>query len=103
MSTLLVLPSPRVDARQPSLANRPLKFQALPPGRPCPVTRGRDEIVPHLDYTFGSAAMWFGDGPVYVNLAWKADRRPGREHVVILGDWDDHCEGGLLRIANRYA
>ena len=48
-----------------------------PPTRPmCSVSMGSLQIVPPSPHMFGSGAVWFGNGPVYVNLAWKADRLP---------------------------
>jgi hypothetical protein len=42
----------------------------------CPVSTGSLQIVPPSEHIFGSGAMWFGDGPVYINLAWKGDTLP---------------------------
>ena len=42
----------------------------------CPVSNGSLTIVPPASHIFGSGAVWFGDGPVYVNLAWKSDTLP---------------------------
>ena len=42
----------------------------------CPVSNGSLQIVPPSPHIFGSGAVWFGDGPVYINLAWKGDTLP---------------------------
>jgi hypothetical protein len=42
----------------------------------CPVTKGSLAIVAPAPHIFGSGGVWFGAGPVYVNLAWKSDRLP---------------------------
>jgi hypothetical protein len=76
MVTLLGAALPRGEALQNSLIARPLKLATIRPGSTCRVTQGSREIVPPLDYIFGSGGVWFGDGPVYVNLAWKGDRLP---------------------------
>jgi hypothetical protein len=52
-----------------------------PPATPatsaaCPVSIGSLQIVPPSPHIFGSRGVWFGDGPVYVNLAWKSDTLP---------------------------
>jgi hypothetical protein len=39
----------------------------------CPVSDGSLQIVPPSPHIFGSGGVWFGDGPVYINLAWKSD------------------------------
>jgi hypothetical protein len=39
----------------------------------CPVSKGSLQVVPPSPHIFGSGAVWFGDGPVYINLAWKSD------------------------------
>ena len=48
-----------------------------PPTRAtCSVSMGSLQIVPPSPHVFGSDGVWFGNGPVYVNLAWKADTLP---------------------------
>jgi hypothetical protein len=42
----------------------------------CPVSSGGRQIVPPSPHIFGAGGVWFGDGPVYVNLAWKSDTLP---------------------------
>src|SRR5689334_8799327 len=42
----------------------------------CSVSMGSVQIVPPSPHIFGSGAVWFGNGPVFVNLAWKADTLP---------------------------
>lgn len=54
----------------------PLSLPHLTPQQSCPVTNGSRDIVPRLDYIFGSGRVWFGKGPAYINLAWKGDLLP---------------------------
>ena len=50
------------------------RLAATPTTSPaCPVSNGSLQIVPPSSHIFGSGAVWFGDGPVYINLAWKSD------------------------------
>src|SRR4029434_5389058 len=42
----------------------------------CPVSKGSQQVVPPSPHIFGSGAVWFGHGPVYVNLAWNSDTLP---------------------------
>ena len=41
-----------------------------------PVSSGSLQVVPPSPHIFGSGGVWFGDGPVYLNLAWKSDTLP---------------------------
>lgn len=54
-----------------SLSQRGLELPILQPGDKCPSSMGDRDTIPHEDYIFGSGGVWFGSGPVYVNLAWK--------------------------------
>jgi len=56
--------------------NQPLTLPILKPSDDCPVTIGSGESVPPSPHIFGSGAIWFGRGPVFMNLAWKGDRLP---------------------------
>jgi hypothetical protein len=51
---------------------------------------GTVETVPRAPHIFGSGGVWFGRGPVYVNLAWKGDRLPparfGLSLIPVEGD-----------------
>ena len=50
---------------------------ATPPkSNACPVSNGSVDIVPPSWHIFGSGGVWFGNGPVYINLAWKGDTLP---------------------------
>jgi hypothetical protein len=50
------------------------RLAATPATSPaCPVSNGSLQIVPPSPHIFGSGGVWFGDGPVYINLAWKSD------------------------------
>jgi hypothetical protein len=42
----------------------------------CPVSNGSLQIVPPSPHIFGRGGVWFGDGPVYINLGWKSDTLP---------------------------
>jgi hypothetical protein len=42
----------------------------------CPVSDGSLEVVPPAPHIFGSGGVWFGESPVYINLAWKSDTLP---------------------------
>ena len=66
----------RLAAQVISPAARPLTLPALPSGAACPVSQGSRAVVPHASHIFGSGGVWFGDGPVYVNFAWKGDTHP---------------------------
>jgi hypothetical protein len=54
-----------------SLVQRPLKLPSSPSDDPCPITVGSRETVPNQKHIFGGS-LWFGTGPVYFALAWKA-------------------------------
>ena len=50
------------------------RLAATPATSPaCSVSNGSLQIVPPSAHIFGSGGVWFGDGPVYINLAWKSD------------------------------
>jgi hypothetical protein len=50
------------------------RLAATPATSPaCPVSNGSLQIVPPSPHIFGSGGVWFGDGPIYINLAWKSD------------------------------
>ena len=71
-STLSLAHGGRVPRRYaPPLDQRPLKLPALRSGEPCPISTGRRDTVPPQSHIFGSGSFWFGDGPVFVALAWK--------------------------------
>jgi hypothetical protein len=42
----------------------------------CPDSNGSLQVVPPSPHIFGSGGVWFGDGPIYINLAWKSDTLP---------------------------
>lgn len=54
------------------LERRPLTLPRLHPGDACPITTGARDTVPHQPHIFGASGVWFGSGPVYFSLAWKA-------------------------------
>ena len=57
---------------QPSpLAQRPLVLPTLRTGEPCPISMGRQDVVPLQPHIFGAGGFWFGRGPVFVGLFWK--------------------------------
>lgn len=64
-------PSPTHD-RLPSesIDLRPLQLPVLGAGQPCPVSVGTRGTVPNQPHIFWGP-LWFGDGPVYLALAWK--------------------------------
>lgn len=68
----LMMAAPRAAGDE----GRPLQLPVLRDGETCPVTHGSLSAVPRLPYIFGSGRVWFGDGPVYFNLAWKGDLLP---------------------------
>ena len=55
-------------------AQRPADTRAA--STACSVSNGSVQIVPPSPHIFGSGGMWFGDGPVYINFAWKSDTLP---------------------------
>ena len=59
-----------------ALDDRPLTLPNLKRDERCPVTAGSLESVPPAPHIFGSGAVWFGRGPVFVTLAFKANRLP---------------------------
>ena len=64
-----------------SLKHRPVSLPTLEPGDDCPVTTGSRGTVPSQRHIFGGA-LWFGAGPVYFALAWKAT--PGDDATFAL-------------------
>ena len=64
-----------------SLKHRPVSLPTLAPGDSCPVTTGSVGTVPRQRHIFGGA-LWFGAGPVYLALAWKAT--PGDDATFAL-------------------
>lgn len=74
----LLLASPIVTHAWPLLSQspvllqeRPLKLPRLQPGESCPTSTGHRDLVRGESYIFGSELPWFGNGPVFVALAWK--------------------------------
>jgi hypothetical protein len=57
-------------------APRALVLPVLRAGTVCPVSHGSRDVVQRAGHIFGSGGVWFGDGPVYVNFAWKGDTQP---------------------------
>ncbi len=56
------------------LEQRHVQLPRLGPDEACPVSVGTRETVPRQPHIFGAAGVWFGSGPVYLSLAWKASR-----------------------------
>jgi hypothetical protein len=55
-----------------SIDLRPLQLPVLGAGQPCPVSVGtRGTVPPNQPHIFCGPCSWFGDGPVYLALAWK--------------------------------
>lgn len=51
---------------------RPIQVPQLGGGEACPVSVGSRATVPLQQHIFGAGGVWFGSGPVYFFLAWKA-------------------------------
>src|SRR4030095_49243 len=56
---------------EPDLEQRPVGLPTLEPGGSRPITIGNRGTVPMQRHIFGGA-LWFGAGPVYFALTWKA-------------------------------
>jgi hypothetical protein len=52
---------------------RPLILPQLPPGDPCPMSKGSRETVPRKDYIFCAGCFWFGSRPVYFALSFNGE------------------------------
>jgi hypothetical protein len=57
---------------QAVLDERPMQLPRLAEGKACPVSGGSRTAVPAEQHIFGAGGVWFGSGPVYFFLAWKA-------------------------------
>ena len=57
---------------QGALNERPIQVPRLAEGEACPVSVGSRTTVPSQRHIFGARGVWFGSGPVYFSLAWKA-------------------------------
>jgi hypothetical protein len=62
---------PVLPQRTPPLHQHPLNLPILRSGEPCPTSTGGRETVPRQPHIFGTELSWFGNGPVFVALAWK--------------------------------
>jgi len=71
-AALLVVPSQDHDP-----GGRALVLPALSPGAVCPVSTGTRGMVPRQQHIFGGD-LWFGQGPVYIGLAWKPENTGDR-------------------------
>ena len=54
-----------------SLGDRPLALPDLRPDQPCPISTGR-LAVPSQPQIFGGGGFWFGEGPVFLGLYYRA-------------------------------
>jgi hypothetical protein len=69
------------QAVEETLDQRPMSLPTLEPGDSCPISTGSRGAVPIQRHIFGGA-LWFGEGPVYFALAWKAS--PGDDATFAL-------------------
>jgi hypothetical protein len=69
------------QSAEETLKQRPVNLPTLEPGDSCPITTGSRGTVPIQRHIFGGA-LWFGKGPVYFALAWKAS--PGDDATFAL-------------------
>jgi hypothetical protein len=74
--SLMALVAPRASTcfgqvSRESLGERPLRLPQLAPGGACAVSAGTRGTVPRQPHIFWGP-LWFGKGPVYLALAWKA-------------------------------
>jgi len=73
--------STAAQALEETFEQRPVNLPTLRPGDACPITIGHRGTVPIQRHIFGGA-LWFGGGPVYFALAWKAS--PGDDATFAL-------------------
>jgi hypothetical protein len=57
---------------QAALEQRQMKLPQVGRGEACPISMGTRDTVPRQRHIFGAGGVWFGSGPVYLSLAWKA-------------------------------
>ena len=74
MALLALVPSQKhlMAGKDTSLIQRPLKLPSIRSGDTCAISVGSRVTVPNQEHIFDSAGPWFGAGPVYLALAWKA-------------------------------
>src|SRR5260221_6041902 len=74
MVLLPLVPSQKdlMAEKDSSLIKRPLNLPSIRSGDTCTISVGSRATVPNQKHIFASALPWFGAGPVYLALAWKA-------------------------------
>jgi hypothetical protein len=74
MALLTLVPSQKhlMAGKDTSLIQRPLNLPSIRSGDTCTISVGSRATVPNQKHIFASALPWFGAGPVYLALAWKA-------------------------------
>jgi hypothetical protein len=76
--------APASDASESGYEERPMRLPQLGSKAECPVSVGSNTVVSSThSYIFGAGGYFFGNGPVYLALAWKpADRAEARFELV---------------------
>ena len=75
IAVLALIPGVQTSAAPASesgYSDRPLRLPHIESETECPVSVGSNEVVSSTHpYIFGAGGYFFGNGPVYVGLAWK--------------------------------
>ena len=84
LALIAVVQTSAAPASESGYSDRPLRLPHIESSTECPVSVGSNAVVSSTHpYIFGAGGYFFGNGPVYVGLAWKpADRAEARFELV---------------------